>query len=70
MQKPDILMLDEPDAHLDGDSLEILVTLFRHVLDRGTGILFTSHSDDFIHRLDQASLSMIDYCIGGNQVEI
>ncbi|QEN08104.1 ABC transporter ATP-binding protein [Oceanispirochaeta crateris] len=68
--KPEVLILDEADAHLDEQGVKILVKVFEKLLDRGTGILFTSHNGDFVEFLKDSSHSVADYCLKGASVEI
>ncbi|TDE50888.1 energy-coupling factor ABC transporter ATP-binding protein [Vibrio alginolyticus] len=41
--KPSILLMDEPSASLDQESIERLVVMAKDLLDRGSSIVVTSH---------------------------
>ncbi|MGR5131755.1 energy-coupling factor ABC transporter ATP-binding protein [Vibrio alfacsensis] len=41
--KPSILLMDEPSASLDQESIERLVIMAKDLLDRGSSIVITSH---------------------------
>ncbi|MBR9787228.1 MAG: energy-coupling factor ABC transporter ATP-binding protein [Vibrionaceae bacterium] len=41
--KPSILLMDEPSASLDTESIERLVVMAKDLLDRGSSIVITSH---------------------------
>lgn len=41
--KPSILLMDEPSASLDAESIERLVVMAKDLLDRGSSIVITSH---------------------------
>ncbi|WP_428773514.1 energy-coupling factor ABC transporter ATP-binding protein, partial [Vibrio sp.] len=41
--KPSILLMDEPSASLDQESIQRLVMMARDLLDRGSSIVITSH---------------------------
>jgi tungstate transport system ATP-binding protein len=55
--EPDVLFLDEPDAHLDRGSRRVI----EEMLDRpGRTILFTTHDLRFAHRLGEEILHLRD----------
>ena len=51
MEKPDILMLDEPINALDQDSIENVRKLIQQEKERGALILLASHNKEDIHLL-------------------
>lgn len=51
MEKPDILMLDEPTNALDQDSIENVRKLIKQEKERGVLILLASHNKDDIQLL-------------------
>ena len=51
MEKPDILMLDEPTNALDQDSIENVRKLIQQEKERGALILLASHNKEDIHLL-------------------
>ena len=52
MEKPDILMLDEPTNALDQDSIENVRKLIKQEKERGVLILLASHNKDDIQLLE------------------
>ncbi len=44
--RPSILLMDEPSASLDSDSIERLVVMAKDLLDRGSSIVVTSHQSN------------------------
>ncbi len=59
--KPQILILDEPDAGMDQHSRSQLAMIFADYLQGGGTILFTSHSQTFLDDLNSAGLQLINY---------
>ncbi|MCZ4066908.1 ABC transporter ATP-binding protein [Microbacterium sp. H37-C3] len=51
MEKPEVLLLDEPFNALDKSSVERVTEILRAERERGTTILFTSHSERDVHTL-------------------
>lgn len=63
MEQPKVLLLDEPFNALDKSSVERVTRILREERERGTTILFTSHSDrdvrtlaDEVFRVDEQRL--------------
>ncbi|MGF1762142.1 energy-coupling factor ABC transporter ATP-binding protein [Aliivibrio kagoshimensis] len=52
--KPSILLMDEPSASVDSDSIDLLVVLAKDLLSRGASLVITSHQTnaltDLCHR--------------------
>lgn len=60
VQQPDIIMLDEPTAHLDyGNQLQI-VKLIRKLANKGFAIIMTTHTPDHAILLDD-QVGVLDY---------
>jgi tungstate transport system ATP-binding protein len=53
LQKPDLILLDEPTANLDPSSSEQVEDLIRKLKHRGSEILFSSHQLTQVQRLAQ-----------------
>lgn len=51
MEKPDIILLDEPTNGLDADGVELIRTLICEEKERGAIVLLASHNRDDIHLL-------------------
>ncbi len=47
LQKPDILLLDEPTKGLDNDFKELFASILRNLTDRGVCIILVSHDVEF-----------------------
>ena len=56
VQQPDVLLLDEPTAALDGEATKCVETLFRVHLERGGVLLLVTHDPEQATRLAQRSL--------------
>ncbi len=61
MLKPQILILDEPDAGMDQHSRKQLAMIFADYVQGGGTILFTSHSQTYLDDLNRAGLQLINY---------
>ena len=64
MEKPEVLMLDEPTNGLDQDGVERLRTIIREEKQRGAIILLASHSrediallSDVIYQLEEGKIT-------------
>ncbi len=49
--KPSILLMDEPSASLDRESIERLVVMAKDLLDRGSSLVITSHQTNALTEL-------------------
>ncbi|MDC5840278.1 energy-coupling factor ABC transporter ATP-binding protein [Vibrio europaeus] len=49
--KPSILLMDEPSASLDQESIERLVVMAKDLLDRGSSLVITSHQQNALTEL-------------------
>ncbi|WP_229773351.1 ATP-binding cassette domain-containing protein, partial [Vibrio cholerae] len=49
--KPSILLMDEPSASLDQESIERLVIMARDLLERGSSLVITSHQTNALTAL-------------------
>lgn len=49
--KPDILILDEPDAGLDNNSLSVLADFLQNFVEEGKSVILTSHKRQFSEKL-------------------
>ncbi|KJY81522.1 ABC transporter ATP-binding protein [Vibrio galatheae] len=49
--KPSILLMDEPSASLDQESIERLVTMAKDLLERGASLVITSHQQNALTAL-------------------
>ncbi len=65
-QEPDILLFDEPTAHLDFGNQQRALTLISSMAKRGHGVLMTTHHPD--HALMMGDRTALLYK-GGNLVE-
>ena len=59
MLKPQILILDEPDAGIDQHSRSQLAMIFADYVQGGGTILFTSHSQTYLDDLNRIGLELI-----------
>lgn len=59
--KPQILILDEPDAGMDEHSRTQLAMIFADYVQETGTILFTSHSQSYLDDLNGAGLQLINY---------
>ena len=46
LQKPDVVVADEPTSNLDQKNREIIIHLFQSVSKQGTGILVATHDSE------------------------
>ena len=63
MEKPDVIMLDEPTNGLDDEGVEIIRRLILEEKERGALILLASHNSsdisiltDIVYRIDNGTL--------------
>ena len=63
MEKPDVIMLDEPTNGLDDEGVEIIRRLILEEKERGALILLASHNSsdislltDIVYRIDNGKL--------------
>ncbi len=49
---PEILVLDEPFAHLDARKREILINLLKEKHEKGVGMVISSHQSDYLKNLN------------------
>jgi putative ABC transport system ATP-binding protein len=49
--RPRVLLMDEPTSALDGEATEVLERLARKLVDRGTPVLWVTHSSEQLRRL-------------------
>lgn len=68
MEKPRLLLLDEPMNGLDNDGVKEMRALFRKLCDNGATILLASHNPydirelcDTIHEMDKGRISKISF---------
>ncbi len=57
--RPEVLLLDEPTAHGDRQSDEIVTQVINHSQTLGTSVLLTSHNLDLVTRLAQVQIVML-----------
>lgn len=60
MEKPDLLVLDEPTNALDEDGIRIFREIIREEKKRGALILIASHNKEDIEQLSDIKLHMVD----------
>lgn len=65
MERPDILMLDEPTNALDQDSVKLIRGLIKSEKDRGAIVLLTSHNKEDIQLLCDHTFTMDSGAIVG-----
>ena len=53
---PEILVLDEPFAHLDVRKREILINLLKEKREKGVGIVISSHQSDYLKNLNVSKI--------------
>ena len=58
--EPEVLMLDEPTAHMDPDSIRQLEGVLRKLHGQGTTLIMSSHHIEFAYRLADRLESMVD----------
>jgi ABC-2 type transport system ATP-binding protein len=51
VQGPDVLVLDEPFSGLDPVGVDVLADVLRAEVDRGAGVVFSSHQLELVERL-------------------
>ncbi|HCR96985.1 MAG: metal ABC transporter ATP-binding protein [Halomonas sp.] len=51
MQEAELLLLDEPFANVDSDTVDILIRILRQMADDGTTIIIVLHDMDHLRRL-------------------
>ncbi|WP_311065868.1 ABC transporter ATP-binding protein [Halomonas sp. DWK9] len=51
MQEAELLLLDEPFANVDGDTVDILIRILRQMADEGVTIIIVLHDMDHLRRL-------------------
>lgn len=54
--KTDLLLIDEPDAHLNPSLMRNLYNVLKKVSENGTGVIITTHNPVFINLVDKESL--------------
>lgn len=52
MSNPDMLLLDEPNNHLDLSATSMLKSMISQLKAKGVTVVFSSHSEDFIKSVD------------------
>ena len=65
MERPDILMLDEPTNALDQDSVKLIRGLIKSEKDRGAIVLLASHNKEDIQLLCDHTFTMDSGAIVG-----
>ena len=65
MERPDILMLDEPTNALDQDSVKLIRGLIKSEKDRGAIVLLASHNKEDIQLLCNHTFTMDSGAIVG-----
>jgi putative ABC transport system ATP-binding protein len=55
--EPDVLLADEPTAHVDQASAEVVLTVLRRVADRGTAVIAATH-DPRVHAVADRRLRL------------
>jgi len=63
MERPDVLLLDEPFNALDAKSIENTKRILREEQAAGATILFTSHSDRDVRELADHTYRIVDHKI-------
>ncbi len=59
--EPEVLLLDEPTAHVDASSREVIEEIIRKLhTDRGTTICFTTHDVSQAHRLAETFHTLVE----------
>lgn len=66
MEKPDVLILDEPFNALDADTVTNVKALLCRLRDDGTTIVFTSHNRDDVDDLAERELIIKDGSVATN----
>ena len=54
MNKPDILLADEPTGNLDPDTSVEIMDLITRINSRGTTVVVATHDENVVNRLPQA----------------
>jgi lipoprotein-releasing system ATP-binding protein len=53
INNPDIIMADEPTGNLDSVNSEIILNIFRDLVDKGNTIIAVTHDKDFAKKADR-----------------
>ncbi len=60
LREPDVVLLDEPDQSLHGTLQRALVGELDRLVEKGTQVLFATHSRDLIERTDPRDVIFLD----------
>ena len=60
MQEAELLLLDEPFANVDSDTVDILIRILRQMADEGATIVVVLHDMDHLNRLADEVLMLSD----------
>lgn len=58
--QPEVLLLDEPLAHVDKESAEIIETLVVSLSSRGTTVVMSSHDEQLGPRTESRVIRLLD----------
>ena len=58
MNRPDILLADEPTGNLDPQTALEIMKLLEEINDRGTTVLVVTHNKDVVNKLKKRVLTM------------
>jgi len=64
INKPDIILADEPTGNLDSTNTAIIFDIFHEIAQQGNTIITVTHDEDFAHRSDRI-IQMVDGKITG-----
>jgi len=59
LQKPSLLMLDEPDSGVDVDSLKLVAKAVNSLIDSGVSVLLVTHTGHITRLLSKVSLAHV-----------
>jgi ABC-type Mn2+/Zn2+ transport system ATPase subunit len=62
--RPEVLLLDEPIAHVDKESAQIIETLVVSLASQGTTVVMSSHNEQFGPRTGSKVIRLLDGKVG------
>ena len=64
-----LLIIDEPESHLDAENQVQLARLFARIVNSGTKILITTHSDFILREINNLIMLSSAHDEGGKEME-
>lgn len=69
VNRPDILLADEPTGNLDPKTSEEIMQLLEQINDRGTTVLVVTHNKDIVNAMKKRVVTMHEGCIVSDEKE-